>query len=217
MSVGGSVQLRTYRQMRRAMTRADAARAAGIDLGEAALIDADDERWPPPPQAFEPIPAPAGSAGTTTEEPAMAKRAKPGDDASNGVTNLTSTKKVLKEVANGFRDIAKQRSDLNEYAGELRERCRNHGIDPKWLLTALKVADMEPEDRERADESYAIARDAIGLSFRESLFDNLDEREESEENAARVKERQQKPPAPNGPAGDHDLAGNDPTDLPAAA
>ena len=105
----------------------------------------------------------------------MSKSAKPGDDAAPPVTNLSSTKKALAEIAIGFRDIEKQRADLNEYASELRERCRNQGIDPKWLLTAIRVAKMEPEDREKADESYAIARDALGMSLQPSLFEMIEE------------------------------------------
>lgn len=111
------------------------------------------------------------------EETTMSKPAKPGDDAAPPVTNLSSTKKALAEIATGFRDIDKQRSDLNDYASELRERCRNQGIDPKWLLTAIRVAKMEPDDRTKADESYAIAREAIGLGLQRSLFEMMEQAE----------------------------------------
>jgi uncharacterized protein (UPF0335 family) len=147
----------------------------------------------------------------------MAKRAKPGDSGDNGVTNLTSTKKVIAEVAAGFRRIDKEREKLNEQSGELRERCRNVGIDPAWVKTAIRVSNMEPEAREKADESYAIARDSMGLSLRQSLFDDLDRREDSEAVAAEGKASKAPKVAPDGPAGDTDLAGLDPTDLPAAA
>lgn len=106
-----------------------------------------------------------------------------------GITNLTSTKKVLAQAAKDFRDIDKKRKELNDWAGEVRERCRDMGIDPKWLLTAIRVSDLEPEAREKADESYAIAREAIGLKFRMSLFEEMETRQESEAVAEKVKGR----------------------------
>lgn len=54
MSVGGSQQLRIFRIARReGATIEDAAARAGIGLAEARLHAADDERNPPPPEAFE--------------------------------------------------------------------------------------------------------------------------------------------------------------------
>ena len=143
----------------------------------------------------------------------MAGKTKPGD-AIQGVTNLTSTKKVLKECADAFRRIKKEREELNKEAGEVRDHCRQQGIDPNWLLTALRMADLEPEAREHADESYAISREAIGLSFRQSLFDDLDNREKSEEvaakgKAAKASKTKAAEPATPPPADDSDLAGDD--------
>lgn len=146
----------------------------------------------------------------------MAKSAKP-NDPGDKVTNLSSTKKVLAECAAGFRRIDKQRADLNEEAGELRERCRNQGIDPKWLLTAIRVADMEVEDRAKADESYAIAREALGTGLQRSLFETIGDEPPAAESAPRAAangkaapkaaKKAAEPVAPP-PADDGDLAGD---------
>jgi uncharacterized protein (UPF0335 family) len=101
------------------------------------------------------------------------KPSQPTKDEQPVVTNLTSTKKVLRECAAGFEKIDEKRAELNDQAADLRERCRNQGIDPKWLLAALRIKKMEPEDREKADENYAIARDAIGIGMQSSLFDTI--------------------------------------------
>ncbi|QHL91244.1 hypothetical protein GVO57_11015 [Sphingomonas changnyeongensis] len=51
---GGSAQLRRYRRLRRdGASQIEAAMRAGISLGEANLVDADDARCPPSPEAFE--------------------------------------------------------------------------------------------------------------------------------------------------------------------
>jgi hypothetical protein len=51
---GGSQNLRMYRRARRdGMNRVVAAELSGIALGEAKLIDADDAKFPPSPEAYE--------------------------------------------------------------------------------------------------------------------------------------------------------------------
>jgi hypothetical protein len=155
------------------MSRADAARIAGISLGETQLIDKDDAREPPPPEAFEPIPALAGPASTTSEEPAMAKRAKPGD-GNSGVTNLTEAKAVVKESVAKILALKSQRKEINAAIGEQRARVKNYGVPPAALDLAIRMKEADPEDRQKHDEGYAIARDALGLGLQRSLFETIE-------------------------------------------
>ena len=66
----GSIQLRRYRIARRDDADREAAAAlSGIALAEAKLIDADDAREPPPPEAFL---IPAAGCAASHERPVMA-------------------------------------------------------------------------------------------------------------------------------------------------
>lgn len=102
----------------------------------------------------------------------MAKKATPADGEQQS-TNLTGTKQVIRDCVKGLVAIDESRAELSEQAAELRERCRNHGILPAALNLAIKMAKMESEDREKLDESYAIARDALGIGMQGSLFDMI--------------------------------------------
>lgn len=65
----GSRQLRVYRNARRAgLDQAKAVEIAGISIGEARLIDVEDAKSPPPPQAYEDPPAP-GLGAINAENP----------------------------------------------------------------------------------------------------------------------------------------------------
>ena len=148
MSVGGSVQLRLYRQSRRVMSMADAARVAGISLGEAQLHDEDDARNPPPPEAFEPIPALAGPASTVTEEPAMARPRK-----QTGTVNGEVPKPDFELAVKIYReDIKPAQSRVGEYAQEqstaYKAIKKQANIQPAAAKLAFRVAEMEESKRD---------------------------------------------------------------------
>lgn len=76
--IGGSQQLRLFRRaMRDGATVEDAAESAGISIGEARLHAAEDEKNPPPAEAYELLavkhPLPAGMAGALEESTCMPK------------------------------------------------------------------------------------------------------------------------------------------------
>ena len=60
-------------------------------------------------------------------------------------TNMDAVHRVIDECAAGFRRITAERKELNEQAGDLRERLRDAGIDPKPFMAALRVADFEDQ------------------------------------------------------------------------
>ncbi len=202
----GSLQLRTYRRARRdGADTAAAAILAGISLGEARLIDADDARSPPPPSAFE-EPQARGFTASPQGEIEMARKAKPGDTGGQ-VTNLSETKEVIREAVGKIISLRSERKEINAAIGEQRARVKNYGVPPAALDLALRMKEADPEDRQKHDEGYAIARDALGLGLQRSLFEALDERLDADSKAAAGKAAQQKPEPQPGPEGDADLAG----------
>lgn len=172
---GGSQQLRIFRRAIRAGdTLEDAALAAGMSLGEARLHADADRRDPPPPEAFELLGS-APAVGAISEESAMANKAKPGDAGAGGVTNLSDTKKVIQEEVAKIMRLKGERKELNAAIGESRARVKNYGVPPAALDLAIRMKEADAEDRQKHDEGYAIARDALGLGLQRSLFETLDE------------------------------------------
>lgn len=105
----------------------------------------------------------------------MAKRAKPGDAGNGGVTNLSETKAVIKEEVAKILRLKGERKEINAAIGESRARVKNYGVPPAALDLAIRMKEADPEDRQKMDEGYAIARDAMGLGLQRSLFESLDE------------------------------------------
>lgn len=101
----------------------------------------------------------------------MAKKAAPGD---RGVTNLSETKDLVRDGVPKILNLKKQREAINEQISSVRKNIAAAGIPLKALDHAIRVREMDPQDRERFDEGYAIARDAIGVPQSRSLFDMLD-------------------------------------------
>lgn len=123
----------------------------------------------------------------------MAKKAKAGD-GNNGVTNLTETKTVVREAVAELINIKTQQSELNSRANAARKRVAAYGVPPAALNLALRMKQADPEDRQKHDEGYAIARDALGLGLQRSLFEQLEERVGAEEMVANgTAKREQKP------------------------
>lgn len=106
----------------------------------------------------------------------MAKKAKPGDR----VTNLTETKDLIRNAVPRIVNLKNQRKSINEEIAAEREKVNAAGVSKKALDHAIRVKEMDPEDRQHFDESYAIARDAIGLPQSRSLFDFLGSADEDE-------------------------------------
>jgi hypothetical protein len=180
---GGSQQLRLFRRAIRAgASLADAARAAGITIGEARLHFEARQLAPPPPEAFELLNS-APAVGANMEEGSMARKAKPGDAAGGGVTNLTETKEVVRTAVAEILRLRNQRKEITAAMGEQRARVKNYGVPPAALDLAIRMKEADPEDRQKHDEGDAIARDALGLGLQRSLFEVLDERLDAESKA----------------------------------
>jgi len=104
----------------------------------------------------------------------MARKAKP-NDANRGVTNLTDAKEMVRQSVPKIIGLKKDRTAINEEIAAIRANVEAAGVPKKALDHAIRVLEMDPEDRARFDEGFAIARDAVGIGMSRSLFDMLDE------------------------------------------
>lgn len=100
----------------------------------------------------------------------MAKKAKAGD----GPTNISAAKEVIRDVVPAIINKIKERKAINADIAELRERVNAAGVPKKALDHAIRIREMDPEDRQRFDEGYIIAREAIGCAVQRSLFEMID-------------------------------------------
>lgn len=142
----------------------DSAFHAAIPFKEAVLIEDDRKR------GLLEFPSPAAGSAVSQGEPIMAKKTAPGD----AVTNLSETKEIVRNAVPELVNLKKERKAINEQMAAIRERVNAAGIPKKALEHAIRVREMEPDDREAFDEGYAIVRDVIGCSMSRSLFDYID-------------------------------------------
>lgn len=114
----------------------------------------------------------------------MARTTKPGDGQA---TNLTETKDIVRNAVPEIINLKEQRKSINQNIAAVRERVNAAGVPKKALDHAIRVQEMDPEDRQKFDEGLAIARDAIGVPISRSLFDILDGEQVVEDNVAALK------------------------------
>lgn len=103
----------------------------------------------------------------------MARTAKAGE-GNRAVTNVTEATETVRNAVPAIINLKDQRKAINAEIAEIRERVNAAGVPKKALDHAIKLKEMDPEDRERWDEGFAIARDAIAIPVSRSLFDMLD-------------------------------------------
>jgi uncharacterized protein (UPF0335 family) len=150
MTTGGSTQLRQYRVARLAMTRADAAKEAGISIGEAELIDKDDARDPPAAEAFEPL------IGHNSQETIMAEPTEDkGSIAAQELRLFVERVERLEEEKKGIAD------DIRDVMLEMKGRGYDTKIVRK-LLAIRKKKKGEHEEEVMLLETYA---NAIGMQL----------------------------------------------------
>ncbi len=84
--------------------------------------------------------------------------------------NVNDLKKVIRECAKEMGEIKGERAELNERAGEIRERLRNAGVQTKAFDFACKVREMEQEARDDYLDSLRINFDALGVGAQTEMF-----------------------------------------------
>lgn len=101
----------------------------------------------------------------------MAKKAKVGD----GPTNISAAKDIIRNEVPAIVNLKAKRKEINAEIQERRERVNAAGVPKAALDHAIRVREMDPVDRQRWDEGFIIAREAIGCAVQRSLFEMIDE------------------------------------------
>ncbi len=146
MTAGGSQQLRIFRRARRDGDSIDAAaEVAGISPGEARLHAAEDDRNPPPPEAFALLGTPPAA-----EEADMAGRRKAREPGNN--PEEIKTKDYASAVRAYRNDILPAQSKVGEFAQEqstafkhIKKHCH---IQSGAAKAAFKLDGMEEAKRD---------------------------------------------------------------------
>lgn len=102
----------------------------------------------------------------------MAKKAKPGDNG--GAINITDAKAVVRHAVPAIINLKKQRKELNAEISALRANVKSIGIPTAALDLAIRMREIDPEDRAAHDQGYIIARDALGLKIQLDFLDEMD-------------------------------------------
>lgn len=149
-AVGGSQQLRRFRiAVRDGAAIEDAAAAAGIELGEARLIVAEDAKSPPPPEAYELI-----GHNQPPKDKTMA------DASDDRLRLLIERVERLTEEAKGIRD------DIKDVFAEAKAT----GYDVAIMKRVIKMRAMKPDDRREAEHLLLTYCSALGIETQGSLF-----------------------------------------------
>jgi hypothetical protein len=95
--------------------------------------------------------------------------------------NVDELKKIRRECAAGMREIIEQRKDLNEQAGDIRERLRDNGIDVKSFMAGLRLVDMEDvAARDNYIDGLRLTFEALGQGEMADMVDELQKQQEAD-------------------------------------
>lgn len=97
------------------------------------------------------------------------------ENASEGANkdhNVKDLNKLIRECAKEMIAIKEQRKDLNEQAGEIRQRLRDSGVETKAFEFAVRVSEMEQEAKDNYIDWLKVSFGALGVGQQGSLFPN---------------------------------------------
>lgn len=95
-------------------------------------------------------------------------------------SNLTALKADIGKLSIEVINLKAKRAEVNAEIAECRAKAKRMGIKPKAFDLAIAYREMDAEQRENFDESYAIAREANGVPFKAQL-DLFDEERDNDE------------------------------------
>jgi hypothetical protein len=101
----------------------------------------------------------------------MARKASPGDDG--GVVNVTNAMVVVQQSVKKIVELKEQRKKVTAAINSERAQCKAAGVPAAALDLAIRIKEMDPEQRAAHDEGYLIARRAIGLPVQQDLFETI--------------------------------------------
>lgn len=213
---GGSVQLRTYRIARRdGATVATACVLSGIEMAEARLIEIDDQKNPPPADAFKPL-TPAPDPAPHPKEDDMARPKKQDSVEEIGTPDYQLAVRIWRN------DIKPALAKSGEYAQEqstaYKAIKKSANIQPQAAKLAFKLDGMEESKRDDFLRSLNGLLKALNIFMPIDLVDAAQGKGTTTDSVVPMGQRNKPKLAtvPAGPEGDQDLV-DAADDLPHAA
>lgn len=185
MSTGGSQQLRLYRRARRdGATVATACVASGISMSEARLIEVEDAKSPPPPEAYELLYDPAAQtapppekdqtmATQPTDQPRRGRGKKQDEPKVEEVQqpDFERAVRVLKgDIGPAEEKNAKSRGDLSAAWKVIEDECH---VNKKAAKDVNRLAGMSEELRDDYLRSFYGMMQQMGLGISRDLVDQM--------------------------------------------
>jgi uncharacterized coiled-coil DUF342 family protein len=84
--------------------------------------------------------------------------------------NVGDLNKAIRECATQMGEINTERKELNERAGDIRERLRKLGVETKAFDFAVRLQGMEQEARANYLDSLRINFDALSIGAQSEMF-----------------------------------------------
>ncbi|WP_374139456.1 hypothetical protein [Sphingomonas sp.] len=188
---GGSQQLRVYRRERKAgSTVATACVLSGISMGEARLIEAEDAKNPPPPEALELLKttAPVGAPPEGNDDMGRAKKAPVEQVEQIHAPDFGKAVRIYRE------DIKPAQSKVGEFSQQmstayksLKKDCH---IQPQAAKLAFKLDTMEPDKRDDFLRSFKGLLTALNIYMPVDLVDQAEGKGDAKESVIPIGERQ---------------------------
>lgn len=218
---GGSEQQRTYRRLRReGSTMTTACVLAGISMGEARLLEAEDARNPPPAEALEPISPAAGQPQPAKENVmsrASAKRA--AEEASEVIK--PDFARAVRLYRNDIKPAMSKQSEHGQEQStaykEIKNQCH---VQPGAAKQAFALDRMEESKRDDWLRSFRGVLKELKIFMPKDMVDDAEGNDDAGGEVVPVGERQRPKLAtvPVSDGVDVDLAGEDDDEqLPQAA
>jgi uncharacterized protein (UPF0335 family) len=84
--------------------------------------------------------------------------------------NVADLNKLICGCAEEMARIDDERSELNEQAGDIRERLKNSGVQPEAFKFACKLKKMEVEARNEYLDNLRLVNSALGIGEQMTLL-----------------------------------------------
>lgn len=84
--------------------------------------------------------------------------------------NVGNLHKLIRECASDMVEIKEARKDLNERAGEIRQRLKEAGVQTKAFDFAVRLREMEQEARDDYLDSLRVNFEALSIGQQGEMF-----------------------------------------------
>lgn len=88
--------------------------------------------------------------------------------------NVADLNKLIRECARDMAEIKKERSALNERAGDIRKRLKDAGVQTAAFDYAFRVQQMEAEARNEYIDALRINFEALGIGGSVDMFESME-------------------------------------------